>query len=262
MDEFLDHGDTQSTLDKVLILRTVPMFSESPDETLVEITAILEEVDVPAGQTIFQQGDLGSSMYIIVEGRVAVEVGGRVVNSMAKGEFFGEMTALDPEPRSASIIAIEDTQLFRIDQRPLYDLMTGRTEVLRGVVHVLCQRLRARTRDLADEYEYMQQFAKVTSAAAAIEAGIFQPASLDGVAQRTDELGQLARVFQRMARQVAAREQQLKQQVQELRIEIDLAKQARQVSEITEADSFQELQRKALELRRRRAAGPPPPKTP
>ena len=97
----------------------------------------------------------------------------------------------------------------------------------------------------------MQQFAKVTSAAAAVEAGVYVPEALDDVALRSDALGQLARVFQRMVREVYAREESLKRQVAELRIEIDEAKKAQQVAEITETDYFQQLQQKALDFRKR-----------
>jgi len=71
------------------------------------------------------------------------------------------------------------------------------------------------------------------------------------VARRSDELGQLALVFQEMARQVYAREQQLQRQVQQLRIEIDHARKAREVADITESDYFQQLLGKAQELRNR-----------
>jgi nitrate/nitrite-specific signal transduction histidine kinase len=90
----------------------------------------------------------------------------------------------------------------------------------------------------------------VTSAAAAVEAGKFGAEMLVEVVKRPDQLGQLARVFQRMAHEVAAREEQLKQQILVLRIEIDEAKKARQVAEITETDYFQELRDKAKALRR------------
>ena len=101
------------------------------------------------------------------------------------------------------------------------------------------------------EVDYLQQVGLVTAAAAAIKANTFQPESLDEVARRSDELGQLALVFQEMARQVYAREQQLQRQVQQLRIEIDQAKKAREVAEITESDYFQQLLGKADELRNR-----------
>ncbi len=106
-----------------------------------------------------------------------------------------------------------------------------------------------RLRDL--EIEYLRNVDRVTSAAAAVEAGEFDPSSIERVAAREDALGQLARVFQRMAREVRAREQRLKQEVRLLRIEIDETRTARQVAEITETDYFRDLQRKADRLRSR-----------
>ncbi len=104
------------------------------------------------------------------------------------------------------------------------------------------------------EVDYLQQVGLVTAAAAAIKANTFQPGSLDEVARRPDELGQLALVFQEMAHQVYAREQQLQRQVQQLRIEIDQARNASEVAEITESVFFQQLLGRADELRNRARA--------
>ena len=73
------------------------------------------------------------------------------------------------------------------------------------------------TRTLEHVQQYLRQVARLTSAAAAVEAGGFDPTSLDDVAQSRGELGRLARVFQSMVREVQARVQRLQQQVQELR---------------------------------------------
>jgi len=101
------------------------------------------------------------------------------------------------------------------------------------------------------EIEYLRQVERLTEAAAAVEAETFDPdsLSLDDVTARTDALGRLARVFQRMAREVQAREQRLKQQVRELRIEIDEARQTTKVAEITESDYFKQLLRQSDRLR-------------
>src|SRR5256884_6462332 len=111
---------------------------------------------------------------------------------------------------------------------------------------------RKRLRD--QEVDYLQQVGRLPAAAAAIKANTFQPESLDEVARRPDELGQLALVFQEMARQVYAREQQLQRQVQQLRIEIDQERRASEVAEITESDFFQQLLGRADELRNRARA--------
>jgi DNA repair ATPase RecN len=84
----------------------------------------------------------------------------------------------------------------------------------------------------------------------ALEANAFEPGSLTAVAARDDALGQLARTFQRMAAEVRAREDALRAEVRELRIEIDEARQARKVAEITDSDYFRELRGRAAELRR------------
>jgi two-component system cell cycle response regulator len=99
------------------------------------------------------------------------------------------------------------------------------------------------------EVEYLRNVTLVTNAAAAVETETFDLNALAAVAARTDALGQLARVFSRMAREVYDREQRLKQQVQQLRIELDQARQDRQVAEITESDYFQQLQARAQDLR-------------
>src|SRR6266550_5398268 len=104
------------------------------------------------------------------------------------------------------------------------------------------------------EIDYLHQVGRVTAAAVAIKNNTFQRESLDEVASRSDELGQLAQVFQEMARQVYAREQQLQRQVQQLRIEIDQARKTRDVADITESEYFQRLLGKADELRERAGA--------
>ena len=104
-----------------------------------------------------------------------------------------------------------------------------------------------RLRDL--ELEYLDQVQKLTDAASMIEANRFEPTCLDDVAARSDELGRLARVFQQMAREVRAREQRLIEQVRELRIEIDEARQDRQVAEITESEFYRKLSAEADALR-------------
>ncbi len=109
-------------------------------------------------------------------------------------------------------------------------------------------------RELRNANENMRQYLvevdRVTAAAASVEDGSFNLSMLTPVAQRTDELGQLARVFQHMAKEVVERESQLRQQVSDLRIEIDQAKRDRQVAEIVEADYFKELKAQAKDLRR------------
>jgi two-component system, cell cycle response regulator len=105
------------------------------------------------------------------------------------------------------------------------------------------------------ELEYLRQVDSLTHAAAAVEAGSFQADCLSEVAARADALGQLGRVFQRMASEVKAREERLQREVQALRIQIDESRKARQVAEITETEYFRDLRQKAQNLRAKRGNG-------
>ena len=138
-----------STVEKVLILKTVSMFNQTPDNVLADVADLLEELDVSENETIFKQGDSGDSLYVILDGKVRVHDGERLLNYLGEREVFGEMALLDPEPRLASVTAVESTRLFRLDQAPFYELMAERPEVATGIIRVLTGHLRNRVRDIA-----------------------------------------------------------------------------------------------------------------
>jgi CheY-like chemotaxis protein len=105
-----------------------------------------------------------------------------------------------------------------------------------------------RLRDL--ELEYLEQVSRVTKAASELESGHFDPSVLSTVSARDDALGTLARRFATMAAEVQAREARLRDEVRELRIEIDQARQAQHVAEITDTDFFRDLRARTGDLRR------------
>ena len=90
---------------------------------------------------------------------------------------------------------------------------------------------------------------EIQKAAASVLEGAFQESSLSHIVRRHDELGQLARVFVEMAKEVHARVQQLKGQIEQLHIEIDQITRQQEVSEVTDSDFFKDLQSKADKLR-------------
>ena len=91
----------------------------------------------------------------------------------------------------------------------------------------------------------------IARAATSLADGTFDPTALDTAAQRTDELGDLARTFQTMGIEIVERERRLHEQVQQLSVQIDRAKVAAEVQEITESDYFQQLRSRSRELRDR-----------
>ncbi len=77
-----------TSLEKSTILRSVSLFAQTPDDILVEVADRLEEIALQAGETIFEQGDAGDALYIIVEGRVRVHGGGRTLTIMEPHGIF------------------------------------------------------------------------------------------------------------------------------------------------------------------------------
>lgn len=130
------------TIEKVLILKSVNIFSSVPEAQLVDIATIVESVEFDAGETIIHKGELGSSMYIVVDGTVRVFEGDTELTTLGKRAVFGDLAALDPEPRSASVQAIEECTLLKLEGESLYELMAGNKEVTRGIIHVLCDYVR------------------------------------------------------------------------------------------------------------------------
>lgn len=134
-------------LEKLLVLKSVPIFAELPDDLLAELAALLREEEYEAGAPVLRKGELGTSMYIVAQGRLNAHDGARTLNELPERSVFGEMAMLDPEPRSASVTALDDSLLLRLDTGPFYELMADRGEVALGIIHLLARRLR----NLVDE---------------------------------------------------------------------------------------------------------------
>jgi HEAT repeat protein len=129
-------------VEKVLLLKTVSIFQHTSEEVLSEIAAIATEEDVPAKETVFYKGEEGDCMYIIYRGKVRVHDGDHTFAELGERDIFGEFSLLDPEPRSATVTAISDTLLLRLNQETFYDIMADRIEVVKGILRILVRRLR------------------------------------------------------------------------------------------------------------------------
>ena len=135
-------------IEKIMILKTVEVFRPLGDAPLADLAAVVEEIELAAGETLFELGDSGTSMYVVAGGRVRVHDGELTLVEMGEREFFGELAMIDAELRSASVTAIEDTTLLSIGQAAFYELMTDSPDVAEGFLRVLCQRIRRRSADV------------------------------------------------------------------------------------------------------------------
>lgn len=134
-----------STVEKVLFLKSIDLFSQIPGEDLARVAQIAEELDFEPGERIMQEGEMGDSMYLIVDGVVQVFKGPRVVVELSERECVGEMAILDSEPRSASVVARGAVRALRIEREDFYELMNEKAEIARGIIKVLTRRLRNTT---------------------------------------------------------------------------------------------------------------------
>ena len=126
------------TIEKVLILKSVPIFASVPEAELVDLATIVESEDFSEGEVIIREGDLGTSMYIVASGKVRLFTNNTELGTLGNRAVFGELAALDPESRAASIEALEDCTLMRLEGESLYELMSSNREVTRGIIRVLC----------------------------------------------------------------------------------------------------------------------------
>src|SRR5437870_12220683 len=97
-----------STVEKVLFLKSIDLFSQIPGEDLSQIALITDEVPFDEGDEIFREGDPGDTLYFVIDGKVRIHTGGEELAVLGGRQVFGEMALLDSEPRSASAGALSD----------------------------------------------------------------------------------------------------------------------------------------------------------
>lgn len=123
-------------------LRTIPLFADLDDNTLLAIAEIASEVEVPAGQVMIRPYDPGLGMFVVEEGRVVVELShGREVE-LGPGEFFGELALLIPEGvRAARVRAETDVRCLAIGRDDFAGLLDTEPSIAVAMLPVLARRL-------------------------------------------------------------------------------------------------------------------------
>lgn len=145
---------------KINTLRALSIFSGSSAEVLTGIAKALKAVAVKSGENIIQKGDLGNCMYIIESGRVKIHDDIYTITELGEGNFFGEVSLLDTEPRSASVTAIADTMLLILEQNDFYKILQKHRDVAQGIMKILISRFRRQNatiiNDLRDREKKLQ----------------------------------------------------------------------------------------------------------
>lgn len=129
------------------LFRRVPLFSGLADEDLQSLVAVANRRMYPKDAVVFFENDVGDAMFLIASGRVKVTIlsdDGReiILSVLSDNDFFGEMSLLDNEPRSATAIALQETEFVVLHQKDFLAIVEKRPRVAINLLSVLSSRLR------------------------------------------------------------------------------------------------------------------------
>ncbi len=136
----------------VSLLREIDLFNSLSDRALGELIPLTSTMDCKPGQVVFNEGDMGDAMYMILSGEIRISknipgVGEEALAFLREGSYFGEMSLVGKEsPRSANAIAAENTELAKLERKDFLELLDQNkdvaVEVLWAFVNTLSMRLR------------------------------------------------------------------------------------------------------------------------
>jgi CRP-like cAMP-binding protein len=137
---------TMSTIERVVALQRVDLFADVPGRTLAAVARRAAEVEVPAGTLVIAEGAVEDHLFAVVAGRLRVHHDDVTVVDLGPGSTVGELAALVPEPRAASVTALEPTMLLRIDKPVLDELLADRPLLASRIIAALVAMVRERPR--------------------------------------------------------------------------------------------------------------------
>jgi CRP-like cAMP-binding protein len=126
---------------KVELIKKVPLFSKLSKKGLEDVAHLADELDLPAGKTMAEEGDRGREFFVLLEGEAEVTKGGQRINVMRDGDFFGEIALVTKMPRTASVTATKNVRVLVITERDFSALLKRSPEVSRGVAEALAERV-------------------------------------------------------------------------------------------------------------------------
>jgi HEAT repeat protein len=146
-------SEEKQLMERLLMLQSVPLFAAMTLEQLEAIHSCLSEQHYTKGEVIFNEGDIGDEMYIVADGQVEIYLSLNCpeplhLATVEAGSYFGEMSVLDKDPRSAAAKVTQDARLFVLKGEQLKELIYVMPEIAFTIFRVLSERLRRSDRRL------------------------------------------------------------------------------------------------------------------
>jgi CRP/FNR family transcriptional regulator, cyclic AMP receptor protein len=137
------------------IVRRAPLFTALDDEVAASLMDSMVEVTLARGEQLFDEGDRGDRLYVIVEGKIKLQRtsgDGRenLLAILGPGEMFGELSLFDPGPRTAAAISVSESRLAGLGHEALQPWLLRHPEVAQQLLKALALRLRRTNEALAD----------------------------------------------------------------------------------------------------------------
>jgi CRP-like cAMP-binding protein len=129
-------------------LASVPLFSGLSRRHLRQISGVAEEEQFEKGTTLAEQGKPGETFYVILEGEAKVVRGGRVINHLLPGDFFGEIALIDSGPRTASVVAETPVTTITLSRKRFVKMLEQEPTIVIKMLEELARRLRNYERSL------------------------------------------------------------------------------------------------------------------
>lgn len=128
-------------------LKSIPLFSHLREEDVGRIARFARERSYPKNSVIVFEEDPGDSLYVVMLGQVKVVLIGEdgrevILSTPSGGDFFGEMSLIDDEPRSAHVIAMEDSRLLVLRREDFHQCLSEMPGIAIGLLRAMCKRLR------------------------------------------------------------------------------------------------------------------------
>lgn len=241
--------------DIVVKLKKSFLFRGLPESTLSELAQRVTKRKLVKDDVLIRKGAEGDSLFMVDQGWFKIvseeaQGGELILNHSGPGESIGEMALLDEEPRSATVIALSDAEVLELKRDAFLSVLNQNPELSVQLIRETSKRLRFTTTYLEKAIDWSKKIGEGDYSFALDEINTEKP--LGGQESDEDKAGQLLSAFFSMVQGVKAREDELKEQLLKLSIEIDEARRKQEFEEITSTDFYADLKLKAKKLREKR----------